>query len=155
LAAKIGLADAGAGDAELALDLLGRMSGQRADFTNTFRRLCALEIGDPGMDGPVRELFADPEAFDAWARDWRARLAQAPGGDAERRERMRAVNPAYIPRNHRVQQAIEAATERGDLKPLERLLTVVSRPYEDHPGLAEYANPPAPAEEVRQTFCGT
>ncbi len=155
LAAKIGLTDAGAGDEELALDLLGRMSGQSADFTNTFRRLCALEIGNPGGDGPVRELFADPEGFDAWARDWRARLAQEPGGDAQRRQRMRAVNPAFIPRNHRVQQAIEAATESGDLMPLERLLTVVSQPYEDHPGLAEYANPPAPAEEVRQTFCGT
>ena len=68
---------------------------------------------------------------------------------------MRAVNPGYIPRNHRVQQAIEAATEEADLQPLERLLTVVSRPYEDHPGLGEYASPPAPGEEIRQTFCGT
>jgi uncharacterized protein YdiU (UPF0061 family) len=155
LAAKLGLMDTRDGDEDLALDLLGRMSRQRADFTNTFRRLCELEIDDPDKDGPVRELFAEPSAFDAWARDWRARLALSPGDEADRRQRMRAVNPAYIPRNHRVQQAIVAATEEGDLEPLERLLTVVSRPYEDHPELREYANPPTPEEEVHQTFCGT
>jgi uncharacterized protein YdiU (UPF0061 family) len=155
LAAKIGLEDVHDGDEELALDLLGRMSSQGADFTNTFRRLCDLQVDDPAREGSVRELFADPGALDSWARDWRSRLAQEPGGAAERRERMRAVNPAYIPRNHRVQQAIDAATEEADLQPLERLLTVVSQPYDEHPGLGEYANPPAPDEEIRQTFCGT
>ncbi len=154
LAAKIGLTGARDGDENLALELLGCMSRQGADFTNTFRRLCKVGFDEPGGDGPVRELFADPAAFDAWARDWRARLAREPGGEVERRESMRAVNPACIPRNHRVQQAIDAAQE-GDLQPLERLLTVVSQPYEDHPGHEEYANPPAPEEEVRQTFCGT
>jgi len=155
LAAKIGITEPRDGDEDLGLELLGCMGRHGADFTNTFRRLSELETADPGPDGPVRELFREPEAFDAWARDWRARLQQAPGGDAERRERMRSVNPAYIPRNHRVQQAIEAATDEGDLKPLERLLRVVSRPYEDHPGLEEHANPPKPEEEVHQTFCGT
>jgi len=155
LTAKIGLTEPRDGDEELALGLLGLMGQYGADFTNTFRRLCGLETADPGRDGPVRELFTEPEAFDAWARDWRARLAQTPEGDAERRARMRAFNPACIPRNHRVQQAIEAATAEGDLRPLEQLLQVVCRPYEDHPGLEEYANPPKPDEEVRQTFCGT
>ncbi len=69
---------------------------------------------------------------------------------------MRAVNPAYIPRNHRVQQVIDAATrDVMDLGPLEDLLTVIGRPFDDHPGLADYARPPRPEEVVHRTFCGT
>jgi uncharacterized protein YdiU (UPF0061 family) len=68
---------------------------------------------------------------------------------------MRAVNPAYIPRNHRVQQAIEAATQRRDLAPLDDLLTVLIAPFEDHPDLAALSSPPRPEEVVQQTFCGT
>jgi len=156
LRAKIGLArdDDGDDDEGLATDLLGRMSTQGADFTNTFRRLCQVDFTDPRRDQPLRELFQDPAVFDQWATEWRARLAQVPVPETERRSAMRAVNPAYIPRNHRVQQAIDAANA-GDLEPLERLLQVVSRPYDDHPGYEEYANPPLPGEVVRQTFCGT
>ena len=154
LAAKIGLTEAGDGDKELAMDLLGRMSDNDADFTNTFRRLSEVGFDDPGRDGPVRDLFDDAEAFDDWAEDWRARLARDPGDADQRRERMRAVNPAYIPRNHLVQQVIEA-TESGDLEPLDRLLRVVSEPYRDHQGLEDYTNPPAPSEVISQTFCGT
>jgi uncharacterized protein YdiU (UPF0061 family) len=155
LGAKLGLADLEPEDEDLAMDLLGRMSAQAADFTNTFRRLCAVRFDDPAQDAPVRSLFSEPAAFDAWAVQWRARLARDAPGDERRRQRMRTVNPAYIPRNHRVQQAIEAATNEGDLEPMDRLLKVVSRPYDDHPELAEYANPPEPGEMVRQTFCGT
>ncbi|MEX0606704.1 MAG: protein adenylyltransferase SelO family protein, partial [Halofilum sp. (in: g-proteobacteria)] len=98
--------------------------------------------------------FNDPSSFDPWAAHWRERLAAESATDAERRQAMRAVNPAYIPRNHRIQQAIDAATQE-DLRPLEELLQVLSSPYEDHPELAEYAHPPQPGEEIRQTFCGT
>ena len=155
LRAKIGLKDARAGDDELALDLLARMAANGADFTNTFRRLSDLAADDPESDQAVRALFADPQAFDDWAGRWRERLAAQAMPDLERRAAMRAVNPAYIPRNHRVQQAIDAASEEGDLQPLDELLQVVSRPYEDHPGLVEYARPPRPEEQVHQTFCGT
>ena len=68
---------------------------------------------------------------------------------------MRAVNPAYIPRNHLVEAALEAAVERRDFGPFEELLEVVARPYEDRPGLERYAAPPGPGERVHQTFCGT
>ncbi len=155
LRAKIGLTDARDGDDELVQDLLGRMAEHNADFTNSFRLLCDLKRDDPSADQPLRALFAEPTAFDAWAVQWRARLAKQPGTDAERRAAMRAVNPAYIPRNHRVQQAIDAATREQDLSPLDDLLRVVSEPFEDHDDLAEYRLPPRPEEVVQRTFCGT
>ena len=68
---------------------------------------------------------------------------------------MRRVNPAFIPRNHRVEQALDAAVEREDFSLFDELLTVLSRPYEDQPAFAGYANPPRAEERVLQTFCGT
>jgi uncharacterized protein YdiU (UPF0061 family) len=68
---------------------------------------------------------------------------------------MRAVNPAYIPRNHRVEAMIDAAVERGDFGPFEELLAVLSKPFDEQPERARYAEPPAPHERVLQTFCGT
>jgi len=155
LLAKIGLATTRDGDHELAFALLSCMSAHKADFTNTFRGLCDAVAGDPASDAELRALFDDAPAFDAWAVRWRARLAAEARGDAARRAAMRAVNPAYTPRNHRVQQAIDAAVLARDLAPLEDLLTVVVAPFEDHPSLAALAAPPLPHEVVRQTFCGT
>ena len=151
---KIGLAEAREGDAELTGALLARMAEQEADFTLTFRRLCQVATDEPADDTGVRALFADPTAFDAWARDWRTRLAAEGRDDGERRADMRAASPAFIPRNHRVQQAIDAAIG-GDLAPLDELLAVVTRPYEDDPARAALADPPEPHEVVRETFCGT
>jgi uncharacterized protein YdiU (UPF0061 family) len=68
---------------------------------------------------------------------------------------MRAVNPAFIPRNHRVEAIIEAAVNRNDFAPFEELLAVLAKPYDDQPALAGYAEPPKPDERVLQTFCGT
>jgi len=156
LRAKIGLQGEAQEDTELAFDLLHRMNEQQADFTNTFRGLCEAAADDPSTDRQVRGQFTDPPVFDDWARAWRQRLAGETRSDPERRAAMREVNPAYIPRNHRVQQAIDAATgETMDLGPLEELLTVVGQPFEDHPRLAGYAEPPKPEEVVAQTFCGT
>ena len=121
---------------------------------HTFRRLCEVDFADSGRDQRVREQFRKPAVFDEWAVDWRLRMARAPVADSDRRRRMRSVNPAYIPRNHRVQQAIDSANI-GDFDPLDRLLKVVSQPYEDHTGYEEYACPPQPDEVVHQTFCGT
>ncbi|HKL76969.1 MAG TPA: protein adenylyltransferase SelO family protein, partial [Gammaproteobacteria bacterium] len=155
MARKLGLAEARDGDADLALDLLARMARQEADFTLTFRRLAELGREPGAADAAVGELFADPAEFDAWAQRWRQRLAAEGSDDAERRAAMRAANPAYIPRNHRVEQAIAAAFQEGDLRPIDDLLTVLADPYADHPGYAHLAQPPQPEEVVRQTFCGT
>ena len=155
---KIGLADARDGDDELVQDLLGRMAEHNADFTNTFRLLCDLsadgEAAATDTTEALRAQFRDADAFDQWAARWRARVAGQPLDDAARRAAMRRVNPAYIPRNHRVQQAIDGALD-GDLRPLDQLLEVVSRPYDDHDRLADHRRPPEPHEVVQRTFCGT
>ncbi|MEM7413466.1 MAG: YdiU family protein [Myxococcota bacterium] len=153
---KIGLEMPNEENLDVASRLLERMAEQQANFTLTFRRLCDGVVDTPPKDvdaGP-RSLFADPSGFDAWAADWRQRL-RTEGRDADQtRAEMRATNPAMIPRNHRVQQAIDAATE-GNLGPLDDLWTVTTKPFEDHPGLSQYADPPEPHERVHATFCGT
>ena len=151
---KIGLATDREEDVALAQDLLERMAKNGADFTLTFRRLCDAVAG-PENDPSVRTLFADPTAYDAWAVRWRRRLTEEPADPDARCAAMRAVNPAFIPRNHVVQAALDAAVTREDFGPFEELLEVLSRPYEDSPGYERYAAPPAPEERVQQTFCGT
>jgi serine/tyrosine/threonine adenylyltransferase len=126
----------------------------RADFTLTFRRLCDAAEGLEG-DAGVRALFTDPDEFDSWASIWRRRLNEEPHSAQERAAAMRAANPACIPRNHLVEAALDAAVRRQDFQPVEELLDVVSRPYEDRPNLERYATPARPEERVCQTFCGT
>ncbi len=150
---KIGLFTARDGDEALIQDLLDTMAKNQADFTLTFRRLSDA-AGDPARD-QVRDQFTDPAAYDEWAVRWRQRLADEPQSAAERQAAMRAVNPAFIPRNHRVEAVIAAAVNSDDYAPFEELLTVLSKPYEDQPALAAYAEPPLPEQRVLQTFCGT
>ena len=151
---KLGLFTEREGDAALADDLLERMAANRADFTLTFRRLCGAAAGPEG-DAEVRTLFADPGAYDAWAAGWRRRLEEEPVAADARAAAMRMVNPAFIPRNHIVEATLNAAVWRQDFQPFERLLDVVSRPYEDRPDLELYTTPARPEEHVSQTFCGT
>ena len=151
---KLGLTEERAGDMALAQDLLDRMAKNRADFTLTFRRLSDAAGAGPDADGPLRSLFDDPAAFDAWAVEWRRRLAQEDATAAEREAAMRAVNPAVIPRNHQV-EAVIAAARHGDHAPLDDLLTVLAAPFEDRPAFARYADPPTPDQVVHETFCGT
>ncbi len=127
--AKLGLTGAEAGDLALAEDLLTAMAATGADFTATFRGLAEGRCDVP-----------------EWAARWRER-----GPDAGL---MRATNPAFIPRNHRVEAAIRAAVA-GDMGPFERLHAVLARPFDDQPEAADLARPPAPAERVQRTFCGT
>jgi uncharacterized protein YdiU (UPF0061 family) len=151
---KIGLFTMRDGDEALVQDLLDAMAKNRADFTLTFRRLSDA-AGDPAGDAEVRSLFADPAAYDEWAVRWRQRTSDEPQSPIERRAAMRSVNPAFIPRNHRVEAVIEAAVNRDDFEPFETLLTVLSKPYQDQPDFAGYADPPEPHQRVLQTFCGT
>jgi uncharacterized protein YdiU (UPF0061 family) len=151
---KLGLLTEREGDAELVRGLLEAMGASGADFTLTFRGLCeASEVG--ADESGVRRLFADASAYDEWAQRWRRRLAQEPADAATRRAAMRAANPAYIPRNHRVEAVIRAATDEDDFRPFHELLAVLSNPFEDQPAFARYAEPPAEQERVLQTFCGT
>ena len=156
---KLGLTTERDGDQALLQDLLDRMFANKADFTLTFRRLCDAAAGPEGDPG-VRALFADPGAYDAWAVAWRHRLNQEPGAEdpgspQARAASMRAVNPAFIPRNHLVEAALDAAVWREDFRPFEELLDVVSLPYEDRPGMERFSTPARPEEYVSRTFCGT
>jgi uncharacterized protein YdiU (UPF0061 family) len=139
--AKIGLVIEEDGDQELISDLLTRMAQNQADFTNTFRAL--------GGDA-TRDQFTDPEAFDAWSEAWQSRLQR----EADPKATMSGANPAFVPRNHRVEQMIQAAVQ-GDYAPFQRLNEVLSRPYEDQPEAADLKHPPSEAEIVHATFCGT
>jgi uncharacterized protein YdiU (UPF0061 family) len=155
LAAKLGLAERRDGDVDLAMDLLNRMAESQADMTLTFRRLSELSATDSREDGPVRACFGQPDAFDAWAEQWRRRLSSEPREPAERRAAMKAVNPAFILRNHLAQGAVDAAIERLDFAPMRRLQAVLARPYDDQPEHEDLARPPEPSERVLTTFCGT
>ena len=151
---KIGLRMEREGDAELAGQLLDTMADNKVDFTLFFRRLADAASG-LGVDSLVRDLFIDPTACDAWFGRWRDRLAIEGGEGAERRDAMRAVNPAFIPRNGRVEAAIEAAIGRSDFAPFDELVTVLARPYEDQPAFARYAEGPEAGGPAYRTFCGT
>lgn len=151
---KLGLFTERPEDPALVHDLFEAMAANQADFTLTFRKLSHAAEG-PARDEPVRSLFVNPLAFDAWAARWRHRLGEEPQDGATRRAAMLAVNPAFIPRNHRVEAVIDAAVKRNDFAPFEELLTVLSKPYEDQPVFAHYAEPPEAHERVHETFCGT
>jgi len=151
---KLGLLREDQSDVALAGDLLRAMAANQADFTLTFRRLADAAI-DPEADEAVRSLFVDPTAYDSWAVRWRRRLAEEPQEPDARRASMRLANPAFIPRNHRVEAVIQAATECDDFAPFHELVTVLCNPHEDQPRFAHYAEPPEPHERVHRTFCGT
>lgn len=152
-ARKLGLTTAQEGDLALIQDLLKRMADNGADFTLAFRRLA--DAVEPSGGDEVRVLFADPSAFDAWAQAWRARLGVEKADPEERRARMLRANPAYIPRNHLVEEALDAAVRRDDLGPFETLLDLLAVPYEERAGFERYSLPPRPEEAVHRTFCGT
>ncbi len=151
---KLGLVVERESDAALAENLLRCMAANRADFTLTFRRLCDAAAGPEG-DAGVRTLFADPRAYDGWAVEWRRRLEEECADGPARTAAMRKTNPAFIPRNHLVEAALDAASLHLDFQPFEDLLAVISRPYDERPELERYSMPARPEECVLQTFCGT
>ena len=151
---KVGLLTAEDGDLALVQTLLAMMHASTADFTLSFQRLSDAAL-DRSAHAAVRSLFYPPHAYDQWAADWQARLDREPATPAARAALMRQANPAFIPRNHRVEHALAAATTHGDFGPFEDLLQVLTRPYESRPEWTAYADPPEPNERVYQTFCGT
>ncbi|MDE2380343.1 protein adenylyltransferase SelO [Bradyrhizobium sp.] len=153
LRSKVGLFTQRDGDEALIQDLLDAMAKNGADFTLTFRKLSGL-AADVSADD-ARALFTDPAAFDQWAARWRQRSAAEPQAPSERQALMRSVNPAFIPRNHRIEAVIQSAMTNDDYAPFEELVKVLAKPFEDQPEYAAYQAPPKPEERVCQTFCGT
>ena len=151
---KLGLAEEREGDSALVRELLGAMENGKADFTLTFRRLSDWAGGEADADKGIIDLFADLVGFRSWTPKWRARLALEGRTLQERQKAMRAVNPAYIPRNHRVEAAL-AAAQADDFSLVDELLAVLANPYDERAAFAHYADPPKPDEIVQATFCGT
>ncbi|MEO5716374.1 MAG: protein adenylyltransferase SelO family protein, partial [Luteolibacter sp.] len=142
---KLGLFTAEKEDAPLVQELFDWMHASHMDFTNTFRALS----DESAIDGPV---FVDA-GFLTWHSRWTARLTRQPQSPAEAAEKMRAHNPAVIPRNHKVEEALAAAVA-GDLTVMHRLLEVLADPYGDTAS-SEYTTPQPPGAPTYQTFCGT
>ncbi|MFO0575292.1 MAG: YdiU family protein [Polyangia bacterium] len=153
LRAKLGLAQAEPDDEALAQELLEQMYLSRADFTTTFRLLCEVAAGQDAA--ALRSRFSDPARFDAWCQRWRSRAALERTSPAEQAQAMRRANPAFIPRNHRVEHALQQAVQLGDLSAYNRLAKILARPYDDQPEHAEYAEPPPADFGPYRTFCGT
>ena len=144
--AKLGLFGARAEDESLITDLLDWMQRAGADYTNTFRHLTEEK---PPQGKPYND-----KTFKEWYTRWQAQLAKNTKPLKSSLSLMRANNPAVIPRNHKVEQVLDAATN-GDLKPLKDLLTALQEPYKNRSDLKPYQSPPKPEERVYQTFCGT
>jgi uncharacterized protein YdiU (UPF0061 family) len=141
--AKLGLSEGVEDPAPLIEELLGLLAESRVDYTSFFRQLARAARGD---DEPARGLFLNLAGFDGWLARWRA---TDPDADA-----MDRVNPVYIPRNHLVEEALAAATA-DDLAPMQQLLTALSRPFAERPGLQRYADPAPEDFTDYRTFCGT
>ncbi len=143
---KLGLVGDEADDGRLINELLGWMQKQRADYTNTFRHLTDADM--------PADAFEDPE-FQQWHEGWRARTSRQPGGPEAATAMMLTANPAYIPRNQKVEEVLAAATDDGDTAPLHALLSVLDEPYRIRPELESYRQPMAAAQGPYRTYCGT
>ncbi|EIM06972.1 hypothetical protein A1A1_08399 [Planococcus antarcticus DSM 14505] len=144
---KLGLFNEEIEDTELAEKLLDLMQTHHVDFTNTFRALTFNKLHDS-------ELFEAPE-FKEWHSSWQARLQRQEESLETSLQLMRDNNPAVIPRNHRVEEALEAAEFQGDYSVLQRLLAVLNNPYAHSSEQEAYTQPPEPTNGQYQTFCGT
>jgi len=152
---KLGLSSNHADDVALIQDLMNLMQEEATDYTLTFRRLSDLAASGVSSSAGVNSVFEFPEAFAPWLERWQKRLTDDPQLADERQADMYALNPAFIPRNHLVEEAIEAAAVDDNFEPFNTLVDVLAQPFEFKESLARFATPPRPEQVVRQTFCGT
>jgi uncharacterized protein YdiU (UPF0061 family) len=170
MARKLGLSGFDDADWPLVEDLLELMYETSSDYTLTFAKLTELVGLDPARsnpasseatDSPLIEEFGPlPDAFEPWIERWRSRAADDSSSSAERQEVMRANNPVFIPRNHRVEAALVAAVNEQDFSKFHELVDVLAHPYQYESdryeaGQLDYARPPTPEQRVEATFCGT
>jgi uncharacterized protein YdiU (UPF0061 family) len=149
---KLGLTDAADDDPALFGQLLESLQSQRIDYTSLFRALADLLRGKPMA---LAKLSGDRSTIEAWADTWLERVASEGRAAAEVADEMDQINPLYIPRNHLVDEALDAANG-GDLSPFDQLLDVVTEPYVEREGLERYAEPaPDSFDQTFRTYCGT
>ncbi len=154
---KIGLLTEREGDRAIVEELLHLMHANQTDYTQSFRYLCDFLAGgdDSTSENKFVALFKDHEALQDWIALWKVRLAKEEFSSVQLAEKMRAINPVYIPRNHKVEAVIRAAMEEANYAPMEEMIALLSTPYDEQRGMEDYAKPPEPGEVVYQTFCGT
>lgn len=145
--AKLGIFNEEEDDKGLIEDLLNMMKNYKADYTNTFRAFTFDKFEDTVLYGT--------EEFNQWNERWHARLERQRETKDDSHQLMRNTNPSVIPRNHRVEEALDAASQQGDYSVMEKLLKVLSNPYGDTPEHTEYCTLPEPSNRPYRTFCGT
>lgn len=145
--AKLGIMNEEENDKSFIESLLKIMEKYHADYTNTFRSLTLNKLEDTNL--------WDKEEFKQWYEEWKKRIGRQKVNEEDVSKLMRNSNPAVIPRNHRVEEALEAAVENNDYSVMERLLHILSNPYAYSPEQEEYTKPPEPSNRPYQTFCGT
>lgn len=145
--AKLGLHNEEEQDKSLVDDLLRLMEQHQADYTNTFLALTFDKQED-------NDLFASSE-FATWHEQWQERRGRQQESLDSSQQLMRSSNPALIPRNHRVEEALEAAVQHEDLSVMQRLLKALANPFEHSSEQSEYCELPVPSGRPYRTFCGT
>ncbi len=149
---KLGLKSSQETDLEIVNDLLAQLHEYQVDYTNFFRDLAEVILGD---DKAAHKYFSNVMAFEKWLARWKDRLSNESMTAEESAQLMKQVNPVYIPRNHKVEEVIEAAMLNDDYSKFEMLLEVLSQPYQVQSGKEEYAQPAPKEFGTYQTFCGT
>jgi len=149
---KLGLSTKEENDLVLASELFQSMDGQNVDFTNLF---CGLADTVRGKTETVEDLFDDVEKIQSWQTRWSKRLTRDSLSMEDRITMMNSVNPIYIPRNHKVEEAVQAVEKNLDFEPFEKLMLVFAKPFEEGEGLGEYSEPAPKDFYPYQTFCGT
>jgi len=154
MAAKFGLPP-GADAANLVLAALQLLGKQHIDYTIFMRALCDFDSTEGARNAPLRDLFLDRDAFDAWALQYAAALRAHALPDAERGQAMRQLNPKYILRNHLAELAIRRAADHRDYSEIERLFTLLASPYDEHPGFEAYAQEPPDWAKQIEVSCSS
>lgn len=152
--AKLGLEIEDQGDMALWQDLMKHLAGQEVDFTQFFRALSRASSSEDASNEELQALMNGPSMFGMWLLAWRDRLKKEPREDAQRQAAMLAVNPAYIPRNHLLEEALTEA-QKGNLAFANKLMEVLASPYQEKDGFERYLLPPKLDEVIQNTFCGT
>lgn len=162
---KVGLVDVQSDDKNLVETLLETLQSEQVDFTLFFRELAKITASDEAESDDVDvsdesqrallALFDDPGRIEDWLQRWRQRLSSQPQSKKQRRESMDGVNPLYIPRNYQVENALQSAVQESDFAPFEKLHAVLATPFDEQPGMREFAAPPPPDFGHYRTFCGT
>ena len=151
LCKKIGIENPNSDDSNLAREFLDIMAASKADFTLSFRYL-ANELSGGGPN--TKEIIGESEKLSSWLEKWKNRLSLEQTSSADIVLMMNKTNPAFIPRNHRIEQMIKVSLA-GDYTEFEKMLKILSHPYDEQPQNAAYRLPPNDDEVVQNTFCGT